>query len=56
MLQVMSFVICIVIIIIIIIILIITFMQLFSIIYLKQIMFLGYIVLQVFCIYSLCYM
>jgi len=53
MLHVMLFVICIVIIIIIIIILI-TFMQLFSIIYLKQIMFLGYIVLQVFCIYNLC--
>ena len=28
----------------------------FTIIYLKQTMFLGYIVLQLFCIYNLCYM
>ena len=41
-------------IIIIIIIIIITFMQSIYIIYLKQTMFLGYILLQLFCIYSLC--
>jgi hypothetical protein len=42
--------------IIIIIIIIITFMQVFTIIYVKQIMFLGYRVLQLFWIYSLRYM
>jgi len=30
--------------------------RVFTIIYLKQIMFLGYIVLQLFCIYNLCCM
>jgi len=43
-------------IIIIIIIFVFTFMQGITITYLKQTMFIGYIVLQMFCIYSLCYM
>jgi len=43
-------------IIIIIIILVIAFVQGITIIYLKQTMFLGYIVLQLFCIYNLCCM
>ena len=30
--------------------------RVFTVIYLKQTMFLGYIVLQLFCIYNLCYM
>ena len=43
--------------IVIIIILVITFMQdIYNSIHLKQTMFLGYIVLQLFCIYSLCYL
>ena len=33
-----------------------TFIHVFTIIYLQQIMFLGYIVLELFCIYKLCYM
>jgi hypothetical protein len=32
------------------------FCRVFTIMYLKQTMFLGYIMLQLFCIYSLCYM
>jgi len=50
------YIVIIIIIIIIIIILFITFMQSIYIICLKQAMFLGYIVLQLFCIYSLFYM
>ena len=36
--------------------LVFTFMQGITITYLKQTVFLGYIILQLFCIYSLCYM
>ena len=46
----------IIILIIIIIILVITLRRVFTIIYLKQTMFLGSILLQLVCIYSLCYM
>jgi len=49
-------IIIIVIIIIIIIIVVFAYVRDCTIIYLKQNMFLGYIVLQLFCIYSLCYM
>jgi len=42
--------------IVIIIILVIAFMKGITLMYLKQIMFIGYIVLQLFCIYNLRYM